>query len=140
MQRPEEPADDREARLHHVTPLVGQLPLGEEGAIVELKARGLLGDVDIDRCPGKHSGHRERKLSSQHSPFSLIGVVRCCPLRSARMVTDSGEGFHDRGQRRLRRCRGYQRGADTDHASLRWLSPWRAYHCLPPDATANDTQ
>jgi hypothetical protein len=37
--------------LHHVAPLVGQLPLGEERAIVELKARGLLGDVDVDRGP-----------------------------------------------------------------------------------------
>ena len=36
---PEESADDGEARLHYVAPLVGQLPLGEEGAIVELKAR-----------------------------------------------------------------------------------------------------
>jgi hypothetical protein len=34
-----------------VAPLVGQLPLGEERAIVELKARGLLGDVDVDRGP-----------------------------------------------------------------------------------------
>jgi hypothetical protein len=48
---PEDPADDREARLHHVAPLVGQLLLGEERAIVELKARGLLGDVDVDRDP-----------------------------------------------------------------------------------------
>jgi hypothetical protein len=46
-----DPADDREARLHHVAPLVGQLPLGEKRAIVELKARGLLGDVDVDRGP-----------------------------------------------------------------------------------------
>ena len=48
---PEDPADDREARLHHVAPLVGQLPLGEKRAIVELKARGLLGDIDVDRGP-----------------------------------------------------------------------------------------
>ena len=34
--------------MHHVAPLVGQLPLGEERAIVEWKARGLLGDVDVD--------------------------------------------------------------------------------------------
>jgi hypothetical protein len=47
---PEDPADNGEARLHHVSPLVGQLPLGEERAIVELKARGLLGDVDVDRA------------------------------------------------------------------------------------------
>jgi hypothetical protein len=37
--------------LHHAAPLVGQLPLGEKRAIVELKARGLLGDVDVDRGP-----------------------------------------------------------------------------------------
>ena len=47
----EDPADDHEARLHHVAPLVGQLPLGKERAIVEWKARGLLGDVDVDRGP-----------------------------------------------------------------------------------------
>jgi Abortive infection alpha len=48
---PEDPADDREACLHYVAPLVGQLPLGEERPIVELKARGLLGDVDVDCGP-----------------------------------------------------------------------------------------
>ena len=46
---PEEPADDDEARLHHVAAPIGQLPLDEQGAIVELKSRGLLGDVDVDR-------------------------------------------------------------------------------------------
>ena len=34
-----------------VAPLIGRLPLGGERAIVELKARWLLGDVDVDRCP-----------------------------------------------------------------------------------------
>ena len=34
--------------VDRVAPLVGQLPLGEERAIVEWKARGLLGDVDVD--------------------------------------------------------------------------------------------
>src|SRR5271165_5418437 len=48
---PEDPADDREARLHPVAPLIGRLPLGEERPIVKLKARGLLGDVDVDRGP-----------------------------------------------------------------------------------------
>ena len=46
---PEDTAHDRKARLHDVAPLVGRLPLGEEGAIVKLKSRGLLGDVDVDR-------------------------------------------------------------------------------------------
>jgi hypothetical protein len=32
-----------------IAPLVGQLPLSEERAIVELKARWLLGNVDVDR-------------------------------------------------------------------------------------------
>src|SRR5713101_6773084 len=63
---PEEPAHDREARLHHVAPPIRRLPLGEERAVVELKACWLLGDVDVDRCPRKHSGYRERELSSQH--------------------------------------------------------------------------
>jgi hypothetical protein len=55
---PEEPAHDREARLHHVAPLVGRLPLGERGAIVKLMTRRLLGDVDVDRCPGEYGGNR----------------------------------------------------------------------------------
>ena len=42
---PEEAADHDQARLHHVAAPIGQLPLGEERAAVELKARGLLGDV-----------------------------------------------------------------------------------------------
>src|SRR5713101_1378024 len=63
---PEEPAHDREARLHHVAPPIGRLPLGKERAVVELKARWLLGDVDVDRCPGEDGGYRERKLSNQH--------------------------------------------------------------------------
>ena len=44
---PEEPAYDRETRLHQVAPLVGRLPLDEERAIVELKARWLFGDIDV---------------------------------------------------------------------------------------------
>jgi hypothetical protein len=62
----EDPADDGEARLHHVAPLVGRLPLGEERAIVELKARGLPGDVDVDRGPREHGGYCERELSGEH--------------------------------------------------------------------------
>ena len=46
---PEEPANDGQTRLHHVAAAIGQLPLGEERAIVELKSRGLLGDVDVNR-------------------------------------------------------------------------------------------
>jgi hypothetical protein len=37
-------------------------------AIVELKARWLLGDVDADYRPCEDGGNLERKLSSQHSP------------------------------------------------------------------------
>jgi hypothetical protein len=36
-----------------------------------LKARRLLGDVDVDRCPREHGSYRERKLPSQHFAFSL---------------------------------------------------------------------
>jgi hypothetical protein len=45
----EEPADNGKARLHHVAAPIGELPLDEERAIVELKSRGLPGDVDVDR-------------------------------------------------------------------------------------------
>jgi hypothetical protein len=65
-EQPKKPTDDGEARLHHVAPLIGRLPLGEERAIVELKARWLLGDVDVDRCPREHGSYRERKFSNQH--------------------------------------------------------------------------
>ena len=84
MQRAEEPADDREARLHRVTPLVGRLPLGEERAIVELKARWLLGDVDVDRCSREDRGYRERKLSCQHL-FSF-DPTQPVPLWSMRTI------------------------------------------------------
>ena len=45
---PEGTANDDEACLHDVAPLVGRLPLGEEPAIVKLKARRLLSDVNVD--------------------------------------------------------------------------------------------
>jgi hypothetical protein len=47
----EEADDDREACLHYIASLVGRLPLDEERAVVKLKTRWLLGDVDVDRCP-----------------------------------------------------------------------------------------
>jgi hypothetical protein len=50
-EQPEKPTDDGEARLHHVAPLIGRLPLGEQRAIIELKARWLLSHVDVYRCP-----------------------------------------------------------------------------------------
>jgi hypothetical protein len=59
-------ADNGEARLHHVAAPIGQLPLGEERAIIELKARGLLGDVDLDRSSREYGGYRERKLAGEH--------------------------------------------------------------------------
>jgi len=59
-------ADDREARLHHVAARIGQLPLGEEGAIIQLKAYRLLSNVDVDRSACEAGGYRERKLSSEH--------------------------------------------------------------------------
>jgi hypothetical protein len=37
---PEEPAHDREARLHDVAPLIGRFPLGEERPTVKLKGAG----------------------------------------------------------------------------------------------------
>jgi len=46
--RAEGTANDDEACLHDVAPLVGRLPLGEEPAIVKLKARRLLSDVNVD--------------------------------------------------------------------------------------------
>ena len=46
---PKASAEDSEARLHYEAPLVSRLPLGEERAIVKLKACRLLGDVDVDR-------------------------------------------------------------------------------------------
>src|ERR1700736_6084138 len=46
-EQPEKPTYDGEARLHHVAPPIGRLPLGEEKAIVELKARWLLSNVDV---------------------------------------------------------------------------------------------
>jgi hypothetical protein len=55
---PEEAADDRVARLHCIAPLVGRLPLGEERAIVKLKTRWLLGDVDVGRCTREYGGYR----------------------------------------------------------------------------------
>ena len=45
---PEGTANDDEACLHDAAPLVGRLPLGEEPAIVKLKARRLLSDVNVD--------------------------------------------------------------------------------------------
>jgi len=41
------------ARLHHLAARIGQLPLDEEGAIGELKSRGLLGDFDVGRGSGE---------------------------------------------------------------------------------------
>jgi hypothetical protein len=41
---PEDPAQNGKAHLHHVAPFVCRLTLSEQGAIVELKARWLLGE------------------------------------------------------------------------------------------------
>ena len=71
---PEDPAHDREARLHDVAPFIRWLPLGEEGAIVKLKARWLLGDVDVGRGSGEEGRCRERKLSSQHFATELTAA------------------------------------------------------------------
>jgi hypothetical protein len=79
---PEEPTDDREARLHPVATLIGQLPLGNEGTIIKPKARWLLGDVDVDRCPRKDGGYRERELSSEHRPFLCSPVMSARPMLS----------------------------------------------------------
>src|SRR5437867_7969016 len=65
-EQPEKPTDDGEARLYHVAPFIGRLPLGKKGAIIKLKARSLLSDVDVDRGPRECGGYRERKFSSQH--------------------------------------------------------------------------
>jgi hypothetical protein len=45
------------ARLasHHVAAPMGQLPLDQERAIVELKLRGMLGDVDAIAAPVKRT-------------------------------------------------------------------------------------
>ncbi len=56
-------------------PMPIQLLLGEERAVVELKARWLLGDVDVDRCPREHGGYRERKLPARFA-FSLDPIER----------------------------------------------------------------
>src|SRR6202022_1437475 len=38
-------------------PVRGRLPRGGGGAIGELEARWLLGDVDVDRCPREEDGY-----------------------------------------------------------------------------------
>jgi hypothetical protein len=55
---PEGTANDDEACLHDVAPLVGRLPLGEEPAIVKLKARRLLSDVNVDSSSTMSEGIR----------------------------------------------------------------------------------
>jgi len=49
----EKPSDDRVARLHHAAAPIGQLPLDEEGAIVELKSRELSGEHFTWRWHGR---------------------------------------------------------------------------------------
>jgi hypothetical protein len=46
--------------------LIGRLPLGKKGAIIQLKTRWLFSDVKVDRGPRERGGYRERKLSSEH--------------------------------------------------------------------------
>jgi hypothetical protein len=66
---PKEPSDDRKARLHRAAATIGQLPLDEERAIVELKSCGLLGDVDVDRGSREQGGECERERSGEHFFF-----------------------------------------------------------------------
>jgi hypothetical protein len=44
---PEQEAHDCQRSLHGETMLIGRLPLGQQGAVVELKTGGLLGNVDV---------------------------------------------------------------------------------------------
>jgi len=73
---PEDAANDDEACLHDIAPLVGRLPLGEERAIVKLKARWLLGDVDVNRSPVNAAA-----TVSARCPTSIC-LLPSLPLRS----------------------------------------------------------
>jgi hypothetical protein len=101
--QPEDSADNGEARLHHVAALVGQLPLGKERAIIELKARGLLGDVDVDRSSCEYGGYRERKLTGKY--FLFLGPRRQClgPVLMRREPNRCGR--RNRSALRTRACR-----------------------------------
>jgi hypothetical protein len=72
----QEPADDGEARLHDIAPLVGRLPLGEEGAVAKLKSCRLLRDVDVDRRALKTAA-----IVSARCPASIPLLLRPLPNR-----------------------------------------------------------
>jgi hypothetical protein len=48
--------------------------MGEERAIVKLKARRLLSDVDVDRSPRECSGDCQREVPDEHMPSSWLWV------------------------------------------------------------------
>jgi hypothetical protein len=55
---------DRQRRLHGSATFVGRLPFGDQCAIVELKARRLLGNVDVNRGSAKRRGGRSGNLAT----------------------------------------------------------------------------
>src|SRR5439155_22094902 len=101
-------ADEAEAGRHYVPPPVGQLPLGEERAIVELKARWLLGDVDVDRCPVKTAA-----IVSANSPASI-----CLLPRSDRA------GFVPGRHKRERACAMWPRATSGTAVAKTALNRW----------------
>jgi hypothetical protein len=59
-------ADERERGLHDEAARVGRLPFREQRAVVESKPRRLLGEIDVERCPGEDGGDDQSKLSEDH--------------------------------------------------------------------------
>ncbi len=67
----EQEADHGQARLHDEAAFVGRLPLGEQGAIVELQPCRLLGEIDIERRAREQCRDDQCEKPDKHACASL---------------------------------------------------------------------
>src|SRR5262249_4468714 len=68
----EEP-DQRQRRLHRLAMVIRGLPLRQQGAIIETKARRLLSDIDVECGTGEAGGDSQSQDPQDH--MTLLGLV-----------------------------------------------------------------
>jgi hypothetical protein len=63
---PQNEPNDRKRSLHGSSALVRRFPLSEQRTVVQLEARRLFGNVNVECCAREDSGDRKIEVSSEH--------------------------------------------------------------------------
>ncbi len=78
-QQAEGSGNDRQRCLHCIAGGVARFPLLEQVPVVQPEARGMLREIDVERCPRESGGENQRQVTGKHAALlAFLGSTANC--------------------------------------------------------------